>query len=312
MFTKLTIFGKIRKLRRKFMPTLLKNNSFQFFLMAVVLFSNGAAVARAQGMAVAVFVNPIQICEANRLSSNCFQFLMGSPQNEANRFDDEKLHRVTFTQKFEIQTTTVTRAQYFEVMAAAPPAWKAENKCLKNDEIGKISCPNYPAENLSWNDAQAFLEKLNQKESTSACRYRLPTEAEWEYSARGGTTSAYFFGDDLTQLGDHAWFLKNAETHAHEVSKKGANPFGLYDMNGNVWQWVNDWYGEYDLQNTVDPQGPSAGRERVFRGGAWDSDAGTDMRSASRGTGIPNGKVGSTVNRRMGFRLVRTCSSPQS
>ena len=281
-------------------------------LIGWFVFGVGFAVhpVSAQTLESMSFVNPIKICEEQHLSSNCFQFSMGSSNSELGRFDDEVLHLVTFTQRFEIQTTVVTRAQYFEVMGFAPPAWKAEAQCLMDsDPNGGVSCPNYPAENLSWENTQSFIQKLNQRFPSSPCTYRLPTEAEWEYSDRGATSSAYYFGDDVAQLGEHAWFAQNSIGHAHEVGKKGANSFGLYDMNGNVWQWVNDWYGDYDLQNLTNPQGPNSGRERVFRGGAWDSDPRKDMRSASRGAGVPNGSKGSKVNRRMGFRLVKECTN---
>ena len=263
------------------------------------------------------FINPLKICEEKKLSSHCHQFLMGSPETELGRFPDETPHLVTLTHPFEIQTTLVTREEYLRIAERNSPALNYAEAC-PIDEINlndPISCPHHPVENLSWNEVDAFIKKLNEKLKSDIltknnCTYRLPTEAEWEYSARGGTTTAYFFGNDPRELNTRAWYLQNSNNHSHEVRSMPANGFGLYDMHGNVWEWVSDFYGDYDLINTTDPQGPSKGKKRVFRGGAYDSDALQDLRSASRGAGAPNGKLNSKVNQRMGFRLVRTCDDP--
>jgi formylglycine-generating enzyme required for sulfatase activity len=132
--------------------------------------------------------------------------------------------------------------------------------------------------------------------------YALPTEAQWEYSARGGNNTAYYFGDDVTKLEAFAWYDANSGGHTHEVAKKGANGFGLYDMSGNVWQWVNDWYGPYPTSCSIDidPVGPSSGSYRVFRGGGW-TDVARGLCSAVRNAGT-SGFRGSNV----GLRLVRT------
>ena len=131
---------------------------------------------------------------------------------------------------------------------------------------------DYAANYVSWDDAVEFCKKLSSKEGVT---YRLPTEAEWEYACRGGTTSVYHFGDDASRLGDYAWFEDNAQevgkSYAHRVGQKKANPLGLYDMHGNVWESCADWGDTdyYENSPTDDPTGPTTGPLRVDRGGGW-------------------------------------------
>ena len=150
---------------------------------------------------------------------------------------------------------------------------------------------------MSWNDAKEFVRRLNQKEGHN--RYRLPTEAEWEYAARAGSTTAYSFGDDAGELGAYAWYDGNSGNKTHPVGQKRANPWGLHDMHGNVWEWVQDWYGKdyYRSSSDTDPRGPSSGESRVLRGGSWNFDAGL-CRSAFRDSFRPDGRHESN-----GFRL---------
>jgi formylglycine-generating enzyme required for sulfatase activity len=139
----------------------------------------------------------------------------------------------------------------------------------------RINRPSHPA-TVSWNEAQEFIRRLNQKEGHS--RYSLPTEAQWEYAARAGTETAYSFGDDASQLGRYAWFDEDfASGSTHPVGQKGPNPWGLHDVHGNVWEWVQDWYGgNYDAASPqVDPQGPKSGSDRVVRGGSWHETSGS-------------------------------------
>ena len=121
-------------------------------------------------------------------------------------------------------------------------------------------------------------------------RFALPTEAQWEYACRAETTTKYYFGDDASKLGDYAWFKKNADDvnkkYAHPVGKKKPNAFGLYDMHGNVWEWCQDWYGDYQSTSAIDPSGPTGGKPRVLRGGSWSINA-SSCRSAYRFGFVP-------------------------
>jgi formylglycine-generating enzyme required for sulfatase activity len=153
--------------------------------------------------------------------------------------------------------------------------------------------PNRPVEQVSWNDAQEFIAKLNAK--NDGYRYRLPTEAEWEYAARAGTTGAY--AGDLDAMG---WYDKNSGGKTHLVATKTANAWGLYDMHGNVWEWVQDWYGDYSAVAVTDPVGPNTGSFRVYRGGSWSNWA-QYCRSALRDFHSPDIRYNN-----LGFRLLRT------
>jgi formylglycine-generating enzyme required for sulfatase activity len=156
-----------------------------------------------------------------------------------------------------------------------------------------------PVEKVSWDDVQVFINSLNQKEGHK--RYRLPTEAEWEYAARAGSTSAYSFGDDPRQLKDYAWYRNNSELKTHPVGKKKPNSWGLYDMYGNVWEWVQDWFDDkyYRESPSIDPIGMigTLGPLRVYRGGSWGNDA-RYVRSAYRGDDSPGLRYSY-----LGFRL---------
>jgi WD40 repeat protein/formylglycine-generating enzyme required for sulfatase activity len=219
-------------------------------------------------------------------------FLMGSPDGEEGRRDDEYPHPVTITKAFYMQTTEVTQGQWKEVMGTEP--WKG-NSLVKEG-------PNYPATYVSWNDAVAYCKKLSEKEGKA---YRLPTEAEWEYACRAGTETRWSFGDDEKELGDYAWYRDNAwdidEKYAHQVGLKKPSAFGLYDMHGNVWEWCHDSYGEdyYKQSPENDPAGPASGSSRVWRGGRWDGGT-KETRAAHRGWDDPGDR-----NHRFGFRLVR-------
>jgi formylglycine-generating enzyme required for sulfatase activity len=219
-------------------------------------------------------------------------FMMGSPSNEPGRGDDEKQYRVTLNNGFYMQTTEVTQGQWHQVMGTRP--WSGKDYVRDN--------PDHPAVYISWDDCQAFIRKITQKEGGS--KYRLPTEAEWEYACRAGSTTRFHFGDNDSMLGDYAWYNKNAydigEKNARRVDSKGPNAWGLYDMHGNVWEWCQDWYEDYPSGSVTDPKGPSSGDSRVLRGGSW-FDKPRYVRSAFRGGGAPgNGCY------HLGFRLLRT------
>jgi formylglycine-generating enzyme required for sulfatase activity len=219
------------------------------------------------------------------------EFMMGSPENEPGRYSDEKQHKVVLTQGFYMQTTEVTQEQWKSVMGSNPSDFK--------------DCDQCPVENVSWNDAQEFIRKLNQKEGKEV--YRLPTEAEWEYAARAGSRTAFANGDitelecksdpNLEKMG---WYCGNSENKPHAVGQKSPNAWGLYDMHGNVWEWCQDWYGDYPDGTVSDPVGPPTGSNRVGRGGSWDNDAQV-CRSADRGRSDPGNR-----SRNLGFRLLRS------
>jgi len=220
-------------------------------------------------------------------------FTMGSPESELGRQDsNEYEHEVTLTQNFYIQTTEVTQGQWEAVMGGNPSYFS--------------SCGSQcPVEEVSWDDIQAFLATLN---NLGEGTYSLPTEAQWEYAARAGSTTAFANGDILaTDCSDDAnldamgWYCYNANDSTHQVAQKTANAWGLYDMHGNVYEWVSDWY-QMDLGSdpVIDPTGPDSGSVRVRRGGGRNSDA-KWCRSARRTNGSP-----SASNSYLGFRLLRS------
>ena len=209
-------------------------------------------------------------------------FMMGSPPNELDRKTDETLHQVTLTKGFYMQTTVVTQGQWKRVMNTNPSYFK---NC--GDDC--------PVENVSWNDAKAFIQKLNSMEGHS--RYRLPTEAEWEYSCRAGCVGPYANGNTMIHLDKMGWFSANSERKIHPVGQKKPNAWGLYDMHGNVSEWCQDWYGNYPSGSVTDPVGPPSGPGRVRRGGAWCYEA-WNCRSAIRFRNFDGGRGFS-----LGFRL---------
>ncbi|MEI6125616.1 MAG: formylglycine-generating enzyme family protein, partial [Pseudomonadota bacterium] len=152
-----------------------------------------------------------------------------------------------------------------------------------------------PVEQVSWDDVQSFITALNTKTGKN---YRLPTEAEWEYAARAGTTTKYYCGNDESCLGNIAWYYDNSESTTHPAGKKIPNSWGLYDMSGNVFEWVQDWWYEgYSSDSVIDPQGPSSGSSRVLRGGGWYG-RGNGCRSSFRSNSGPGDS-----SDYLGFRL---------
>jgi len=194
------------------------------------------------------------------------EFLMGSPPDESGRSPDEgPVHRARISRGFWMGQCEVTQAQYEAVMGKNPSKFKGQN---------------WPVERVSWEDATEFCEKLGQKEGR---RYRLPTEAEWEYACRAGTTTRFSYGDNDSSVGEYAWYDSNSRGKTHPVGQKKPNVFGLYDMHGNVSEWCSDWYGQdyYSISVLADPQGPLSGKCRVLRGGSWESNPSV-CRSAAR------------------------------
>ena len=248
-------------------------------------------------------------------------FTMGSPESEAGRDDDEVEHLVTLTIPFEIMKYEVTQGEFVALMGYNPSGFAACGS-------------DCPVEQLSWHEALKHANFLSQQKGYAQCYdcsgtqpnftcslkaayakpqdcpgYRLPTEAEWEYAARAGSTSAYYDGmggDDshlncevpfhLTEI---AWYCGNANSTTHQVGTKTANSWGLYDMSGNVYEWLWDWWGGY-TGVVIDPSGPVMGSNRALRGNSMANFA-KHLRSANRSGNVPEYRNGS-----LGFRLVRT------
>jgi formylglycine-generating enzyme required for sulfatase activity len=214
-------------------------------------------------------------------------FLMGSPEGEKGRGENETQHKVTLTRGFYMGVHLVTHEQWKTVMGTTPG---------RHDRKKDL-----PVETVSWDDCQGFLKKLREKDGKT---YRLPTEAEWEYACRAGTTTPYSFGVALsTRQANFGKFKKGASPLATTpVGRYPPNAWGLYDMHGNLWEWCQDWFGEYPRKAVVDPKGNERGVERVLRGGSW-NDLAKSCRSANRHSFEPGGR-----DHTVGFRV---CFSPE-
>jgi formylglycine-generating enzyme required for sulfatase activity len=241
------------------------------------------------------------------------EFTMGSPEDELRlglgRFGDETQHRVTITRAFALKATEVTQAEWRSVMGTDPS--------------GFADCGDTcPVEQVSWFDAVDYVNRVSDAEGLPRCYadddertfagpaclgYRLPTEAEWEYAARAGTQTAYHTGvntqtdcNDDPNLNSAGWYCGNSGDTTHPVGQKQVNAWGLYDMHGNVWERVQDWYAAYPAGAAVDPAGPASGEVRVSRGGSWFNDA-QFARSAYRSGYAPADRRSS-----LGFRPSRS------
>ena len=191
-------------------------------------------------------------------------FLMGSPSSEEGRYDGETQHRVTLTKGFWMGETEVTQGLWTKVMGDNPSDFKSGG--------------DHPVENVSWNDCQEFLSKINAQAPVAGFEWRLPTEAQWEYACRAGTTGPYAGTGWLDDMG---WYDENSGNATHRVGTKKANAWGFFDMHGNVWEWCADGYGSYPSEAVTDPTGAFSGSDRVSRGGSWIYFA-RGCRSASR------------------------------
>jgi len=180
-------------------------------------------------------------------------FTMGATSEQGSEFvdDDEKpTHQVTLS-SYYIGETEVTQALWQAVMGNNPSWFKGYN---------------LPVESISYEDIQGFITKLNQKTGKT---FRLPTEAEWEFAARGGNKSKGYKYSGSNNLNDVAWYRDNANKKTHPVKTKQANELGIYDMSGNIWEWCSDWYGDYSSSSQTNPSGANSGSNRVVRGGSW-------------------------------------------
>jgi formylglycine-generating enzyme required for sulfatase activity len=257
--------------------------------------------------ALAADLTPVEAGEQERSIRNALgmefvlvpggQFVMGSPEDEAYRDPDELPHTVVLTKPFYLQDTEVTQGQWKSVMGSNPSSFpRCGDRC--------------PVDRVSWLDAQRFIEGLNQKGKE---KYRLPTEAEWEYACRAGTRTAFHWGSEVdcskamfnnnTRRGTglcvpHVKGLGLLNDSPAPVKSYPPNPWGLFDMHGNLWEWCQDWLGPYPAGPVTDPNGPKAGTFRVRRGGSWFK-YGTYCRAANRNWAHPASRYRTT-----GFRLV--------
>lgn len=216
------------------------------------------------------------------VKGGCFQ--MGDTFGDGGS-DEKPVHEVC-VDDFYMGKYEVTQGQ-----------WKAVMK--KNPSHFKDCGDNCPVEQVSWSDAQDFINKLNQK---TVKKYRLPTEAEWEYAARSGGKNEKWAGTrNESKLGDYAWYESNSGSETHAVGQKKPNGLGIYDMCGNVWEWVQDWYDKDYYKNSPknNPMGPSSGKEKVLRGSSWGGGPQIDVRASYRGGDKPSRRDGDN-----GFRLV--------
>jgi len=221
------------------------------------------------------------------------QFMMGCLDDDPQCDDEEKpAHRVRITKAFELGKYEVTQAQWQSVMGTNPSRYKGEAR---------------PVESVSWNDIQEFMTRMNAR--NDGYKYRLPTEAEWEYAAHAGSTTPL----DPTQLDDIAWFEKNSMNQTHPVGQKKPNAWGLYDMHGNVWEWAQDWFANYTAADAVDPEGSATGQPvsngrnqvqvRIGKGGSWYSGP-FSLRISNRGIAVPTDRINV-----QGFRCARQALS---
>lgn len=237
-------------------------------------------------------------------------FLMGSPPNEANRSDDEgPQHQVTITGPFNMGVYEVTQAEYEKVMGTKPSRFSKMG--TSSEKVGSMDTSRFPVESVSWDDAQEFCRKLSElpDEKEAGRRYRLPTEAEWEYACRAGTTTPFYFGGvnngrEANIDGNYPFGTTTKGPYLERPTTVGSYPpnaFGLFDMHGNVWEWCQDFYdAKYYAQRVEsDPRGPSSGKVRVVRGGSWFVKVAGGTRAAVRYWFAPN--IQSTA---CGFRVV--------
>jgi formylglycine-generating enzyme required for sulfatase activity len=233
------------------------------------------------------------------------RFRMGSPPREKERINYEKAREVTLTRPFYLGVFAVTQRQYEAVMGSNPSYFSPAGE--GKGAVAGLDTADFPVENVTWEDAQVFLKRLNEtpEERETGLEYRLPTEAEWEYACRGGASTPFHAGASLSSTqanfnGGLPYGRAEKGPYLVRTCAVGSylpNAFGLFDVQGNVLEWCQDWFGEYEGERATDPQGPTEGSIRVFRGGSWNG-YGAYCRAAHRNGGVPSGR-----NTYLGFRV---------
>lgn len=244
-----------------------------------------ASTPQLEGNDSTIFVNSIGM-EFRRIPAGTFE--MGSAHGQE---DELPTHEVKITEPFYMGANEVTQAQWRIIMDGNPSRFRG---------------PYRPVDSVSWHQVHVFIDRLNQKENADL--YRLPTEAEWEYAARGGTNTPFYFGEAQDSISNHAWYSSNSDERSHRVGRKHSNPFGIHDIYGNVWEWVRDayspnYYAHSDRVNPVNT-GPVTAL-RVIRGGGWFGVV-SSLRSANRGWAQPDSR-----DSQLGFRIVREIPEDQ-
>ena len=267
--------------------------SLSFFSVVLVLFYLLALLHPAKAQAPKEITNSIGM---KLVLIPKGTFMMGSPESEEGRKENETQHEVTIGKVYYLGVYEVTQAQYEKVMGKNPSYFQGAVVGNENADL--------PVEMVSWDDAVEFCKKLSElpDEKKAGRVYRLPTEAEWEYACRAGSKTAYSFDDEEGLLPEYGWFNRNSSRRTHTVGLLEPNAWGLYDMHGNVWEWCSDRHGEYPKGAVSDPTGPKEGSNRVYRGGCWGSEA-AYCRSANRGRLDPSYR--SSLG---GFRLALSSS----
>ncbi len=252
----------------------MKKIFIMFMLIGIVSYAqNGGSVVSKNGVDVKTKIGNNE----NFVYVEGGTFLMGG--NNYGKSNEKPAHSVTLN-SFYISKYEVTQKEWIEIMGDNPCIWEKDN---------------FPVDNVSWNDIQDYIKKLNKKTKK---KYRLPTEAEWEYAARGGNKSNKYTYSGSNDIHDVAWHYDNSRNRPHEVGTKMPNELGIFDMSGNVWEWCDDWYGEnyYASSPSKNPKGPNEGECCVIRGGSWGD---VPYSTTARTCDDPNFKSKNT-----GFRLV--------
>lgn len=227
----------------------------EFFILLLVYITVGSTIAKPPENIVVKLSENIDL---EMIYIPPGEFYMGSPAEEWKRQGDEgPVRKVKISKGFYLGKYEITQQQWEWIMKESPSVFQ-----------GFEDSDQRPVDRVSWEDCQLFIQRINALEKGT---FRLPTEAEWEYACRAGSTERFPWGVDSTYRGlfEHAWFFSRSEGKSHPVGTKKPNAWGLYDMHGNVWEWVSDWVGPYSNQMQTDPAGPESGEKKVIRGGSW-------------------------------------------